>query len=249
MHWDDKVRGRGGWAETKSRTGGKECSEEGVSYAGSGRCRWRVEDGEDGRVGMPSFLVDWPRDEDGRGPAKGVGSSGIFSMVGMLVVAGDWIVLWIFEVPLGPTIKSMGAKVRTTRRSDSWRDSRKTGRRSDRAWCGRCCIAPRRGGGAGRVGAMETGAIGGGAEAPILISGAEVSDKVRESFIGFCFRAPIATRSVEQASGKDKVISKTDNGGFGRFVVAGDGEAYAVVESSEGVCRLGLESSRRWCAF
>lgn len=50
---------------------------------------------------------------------------------------------------------------------------------------------------------MVAGTTGRGGEATVLIGSAEVGNEVSEGFVGFRFRAPIATGDGEQARGED----------------------------------------------
>ena len=181
--------------------------------------------------GLPSILVAgrgegsaW--NEEGGGSAESVGGGGFVAVVGVLEIAGDGVVLGIFEVAVGPAVGAVGTQVGSSWsagcgggwHSGSWR-------RRDGAWSRRWACH------GGCVG-VACAAAGGG-EATILVGGAKVEDEVGEGLGGFGFRAPFTARDFEKAGSEDDVVAETNDRGCAGCIVAGGSKADAVVELSE----------------
>ena len=152
-------------------------------------------------------------------------------MISMIVIASNGRMFWVFEMPMRPTVRHVGAKIGSAGR-DGWSGvGGKNGRRGDRARSGHgnraCC------GGARSVGAVEAGGTCGCSETAILVGCTEVNNEVGKRFAGFRLGAPITTRNIEKASRQDEVVPETDDRRGGRSVVARSRKPDAIVKLGE----------------
>jgi hypothetical protein len=171
---------------------------------------------------VPADLGDRAGFELSGGAAEHVVGGRFVAMVGALEVAGEGGVLGVAKIPMRPTVGRVGASINAR----GCRGGRGVGRRrSDGARLGGSLL--------GGVGAMVASAVSSGGEATILIGGTEVGGEVGQGFVGFRLGAPVATGNLEETSGVDNVIAKTNDSRSGRDVVAGGCEADAIVELRE----------------
>ena len=168
---------------------------------------------------MPAVLGGWCTGfEEGGGAAEHVGGCSFVTVAFAFEVAGDGGVLRVAEMPMGPAVGRVGACVGAGNSTCGggwvrwgWNDD---------AWTF----------GLREVGAMVAGALRSGGEATVLVGGTEMEDEGSEGLVSFGFGAPVTAGDFEETGCLDEVVAEADDGGRGWCVVAGCGEADAIVE-------------------
>ena len=80
---------------------------------------------------------------------------------------------------------------------------------------------------------MVAGGSRGGSEASVLVGGMEMGLEGEHGFVGVGETAPLAAGHIEKSSSVDDVVALADHGRHGGRIVAGGGEANAVLELCE----------------